>query len=92
MAHFVVHFASTQTLRTLKQNRDEGQRNTEKSLSYLTGALQIDHQAVGIQRPKSGLYVFSEIEDTFRNGGLYRVVRGVWFFFSKDSREKVTTG
>lgn len=43
MAHFVVHFASTQILRSLKWNRDEGQRNTEKSLSYLTGALQIDH-------------------------------------------------
>lgn len=45
MAHFVVHFASTQILRSLslKWNRDEGQKNTEKSFCYLTGALQIDH-------------------------------------------------
>lgn len=43
MAHFVVRVASTQILRSLKRNRDEGQRNTEKSLCYLTGALQIDH-------------------------------------------------
>lgn len=45
MAHFVVHFASTQILRSLslEWNRDEGQRNTEMLLCYLTAALQIDH-------------------------------------------------